>query len=526
MGIFNKTMFEPANDQEFQQFKQSQFLYDDSFKTERTIYKIAFIIVNIFCIASLVLFYRLRNSYIIRQRNFILTFLGGIAIYVNIIIGFIPQICEAPCMLSAISANIINPFVDLIFLTRTLRVVLNYYYNIYKVSSISKNRLNYNDRYSLKRNNWNNKSDSFEPNRYLPKIYKRINMILSLIVIVPMIIVISATIIIYITRDIDCSFTKFEDTLKAMKKGYTDKNNENVSLFYVVIVFSLIYMIVTLALSILLVFVKDANKYGVKFECFSVFILIFIGNFINMPIQKEMGDLKKSDKIPSRIFLKIFDVAKGGKMLFVIVSIYMMFATTTLPVIHYYNSKRRKNRYFQDPMCSIQYFYKVLNNPSLFNELKNIAIKEFSVENILFYENYTKLQKIVYRYELEQKRKNDLESDRTVSPNNFESYYQQQTNNYPYNFSKKENLVDPNKPLPNEILPFYLSFYYMFIDYSGPAVVNISGYTFNNIFKNLQTHPTVGIFDEAKNEVIENMYQSIYPILIIDNKKYIANTIH
>jgi len=64
-----------------------------------------------------------------------------------------------------------------------------------------------------------------------------------------------------------------------------------------------------------------------------------------------------------------------------------------------------------------------------------------------------------------------------------------------------------------------------FIDFNGLAVVNISGNTVKKIYNEIATYPTIGIFDDAKNEIVENMYRSIYPILLQNNKKYLDSTL-
>jgi len=46
-----------------------------------------------------------------------------------------------------------------------------------------------------------------------------------------------------------------------------------------------------------------------------------------------------------------------------------------------------------------------------------------------------------------------------------------------------------------------------------------------HIFNEICTYPTVGIYDTAKNEVVEMMYSSIYPILLRKNQKQITTTL-
>jgi len=111
-------------------------------------------------------------------------------------------------------------------------------------------------------------------------------------------------------------------------------------------------------------------------------------------------------------------------------------------------------------MSSIQFFYKVLNTPALVHELRDIAIKEFSVENVLFWENYQILQSMVYRYQLEYNKAKEMGDERLVSQYDFESFYQKQTQSYSLS-SISNYTYDPNMAVPEEILPYYTSFYQM-----------------------------------------------------------------
>jgi len=84
---------------------------------------------------------------------------------------------------------------------------------------------------------------------------------------------------------------------------------------------------------------------------------------------------------------------------------------------------------------------------------------------------------------------------------------------------------DPNMLVPKEIMKYYMYFYHMFIDFNGPAAINLPSVIIQQILNEICSYPTVGMYDTAKNEVVELMYSSIYPILLRDNKKHIANTI-
>eukprot|EP00833_Pecoramyces_ruminatium_P001322 jgi/Orpsp1_1/1175354/evm.model.c7180000053503.1 len=272
-------------------------------------------------------------------------------------------------------------------------------------------------------------------------------------------IAIIATIVIYaVDKQVreECKIFTPIDSMYALKYNYGEK------LYLVVIGFGFVFMIFNTIFAILLFFVKDVNKYGVKFECLSVSIMILIFNVVNIILQKNAtvkSVLFENNKNPRRGFLDIYEKTKGGKMLFTINLTYMFFSSIILPIIHYYISKRTRNANFQDPMNSIQYFNKVLNTPSLVNELREIAIKEFSVENVLFWENYQILQKMVCRYHLEYKKAKELCDENIVKEYDFENYYFQQLQNYSDN-SFDDCSYDPNMPIPKEILPYFKSFYH------------------------------------------------------------------
>jgi len=46
---------------------------------------------------------------------------------------------------------------------------------------------------------------------------------------------------------------------------------------------------------------------------------------------------------------------------------------------------------------TMEYFYKLINDPIIIEELKEVAISEFSVENVLFWESYRELMKLTKR---------------------------------------------------------------------------------------------------------------------------------
>ncbi|ORX43440.1 hypothetical protein BCR36DRAFT_361191 [Piromyces finnis] len=228
-----------------------------------------------------------------------------------------------------------------------------------------------------------------------------------------------------------------------------------------------------------------------------------------------------------RMLLDFYEVTKGGKLLFTIVAIYILFTSITLPLIKYYLAKRNKVRNSDDITKSKDYFKKVLNTPSLVFILRNIAIKEFSVENVLFWENYQILQNMNYRFYNESKKVKETDDDGYIRLTNdydydYDGYYQQQIQSIAVDPMNNYSYV-PDTPVPKEILPYYQNFFKTFIHRNGKAAVNIPD-SIAKVIQGEMTFPTIGIFDSAKEEVIEMMYNSIYPIFLQNYKSQLDET--
>jgi len=364
-------------------------------------------------------------------------------------------------------------------------------------------------------------TQQIEPNRYIMKVYRKINMINCCVLIIPTLITTIATTVIYIINynkiyKEHCPLFTLGDSLKQIK------DDEIKKLLGVILIGSSVMMILNIVNAITLCFIKDSSKYGIRFECICVSVMIVLFNSIGLVFrsQAEVQD----EKYPLRAILNIYNVTKGGEMMYSFISFYIFLVFIPIPIRHYYKAKNLKNRYFQDPMSSLHFFYKVLNTPSLVNELRNIAVKEFSVENVLFWENYKVLQEKSKNYQLYYSR--DYPSIRPDHQCNFDYYYYQlQQRNYAPDFLDRGGAYNPNLPIPKELFSYYISFYHMFIDYNGPSVVNLPEKTVKGIVNEMCSYPTVGIYDQAAREVIEMMYTSLYPILLNQNKEYIMSTV-
>jgi len=81
-SLENLNLFDEVDEESFKDYLKEPFIGNDEYKSERILYLIADIIFNIVAIISLFFFVKLRKSYIIRQRDFPLTFAGGIVTYI------------------------------------------------------------------------------------------------------------------------------------------------------------------------------------------------------------------------------------------------------------------------------------------------------------------------------------------------------------------------------------------------------------------------------------------------------------
>ncbi|ORX49262.1 hypothetical protein BCR36DRAFT_291919, partial [Piromyces finnis] len=207
---------------------------------------------------------------------------------------------------------------------------------------------------------------------------------------------------------------------------------------------------------------------------------------------------------------------KDGIYIFITCGIYLHLTSVVIPIIKCFKAERLNKRYANEPTNTMQYFYKILNSPNLVEELKSIAIQDFVVENVLFWENYCILQKLVTRVKQKQDITVDSSSNSHHQKFSLQDIYSQNSG------SHDEESYDPNYPLLPQLVPYYNAFYHTFIDVDGPAVVNISGSTVRRIYHDFYTYPTVGIFDEAKDEVVESMFVTIFPALLQNNRKQLG----
>jgi len=320
-----RNLFDTSNveNADFQNYKHTGFITEE-YKFERIIYIILFLIYNVVFITSLVLFYQIRNSAIVRERGFGLTFFGGIITFINAFLSFIPQMMAISCPLSMYNANILNVMVNVIFFCRSLRLVLLYYNDGFKAENVTDSKLS------------SSLNKGSESNNYLQNLHRKVNRIIYLIICITTVISFISSIGLHAKYYDKCRFDVIRDAMLDLKL------NNGKELFYPVRIFSILYTVLSIIMAVFLSFVKDANKYGAKFEMLSTSIILFICGGFNAVLQKFAtgGEFEYNGEFHRKIFLNLFEITKGGKILFTFVAIYMLSVSITLPVVQYFRAKK------------------------------------------------------------------------------------------------------------------------------------------------------------------------------------------
>jgi len=503
-----------------------------------------YIVLNLLCflyyIIPLIWIIKYRNWYIFKQRNFLLTFIGGIANYISTASNSLTPIIRIPCSFAYYGATIATSIMQICYVFRAFRLILLYRLNIFKVTILNENKFIKNSK----------EGTLIEPNIYYKSIYKLVNkklawITLAVIETIVTVAAVSLHAITYFKHGPICGLTPVDINSRInselhghefiTKYKITDfrKLDPRISTFYYMKtmfrlpdILTLIFIITCMVIAIIFASteIKDSKTFGIKFDCFSsaiisimVGIVYFFFKFQTSSIVNNIVGFGQEKQLFTR--QQMYLRTKQGIIFFVIIGVYIQLTSVIIPLIQCVFTDHMNKKYENEPINELQYFYKVLKQPELVEELKGIAIQEFCVENILFWENYLLLHTLVKRVTKHHKEVGgnidsyDLFSlqDIMYSENSTFSLSQQTDESY-----------DPSYPLLPQLVPYFNSFYYTFIDIDGPAPVNITSDTIQNINYELNTEPTVGIFDEALAEVIDIMFFSIYPIFLNQNRKQIG----
>lgn len=273
------------------------------------------------------------------------------------------------------------------------------------------------------------------------------------------------------------------------------------------------YMFIVFYAIIVLTFmfadIKDDQKFGIKFDCFSNAII----NLITLIIHDFLCTEKAKELITKQIdpIYTINKITKNGLNLIVFVEFYIQLTSIIIPLVKSIRAKQRDKTNFNNRVKSKEYFYKLLNSPAYVEDLKRIAVQEFSVADILFWENYCSIRKMTILAMLKQ------------SENRNDNLY---VYGNEYLFPYKNFSFDPYYPILPELFPYYNAFYHTFINPYSPCKVNITERCRQTICDRFNTDLVVGIFDEAKEEVVESMYHKLFPHLLQSDRKHLENILY
>jgi len=484
-----------------------------------------------------------RNWYVFKQRNFILTFIGGIANFICTFSNSSTNIMRMSCSYSYYSATVATFIMQICYIFRAFRLILLYKLNIFKVTILSEEKF-------TKKN-----VKLQEPNIYFKSMYKLVNNRLIKVSIPLLVLFVSiisggfhlkanldhkefgticGTSLVDINARINsemygkCYMDKLAKNA-TLVEGIDKKNVSTFSLmhnmFLIPEVLCVLFIIVCLVIASIFTFteITDNQKFGFKFDCFSSAIISIIVGTFYFYFKFKMKDiisLHKDGKDNGFTTIhQLYLRSKRGILFFVIIGLYIQLTSIIIPLIQCIKIERLNKKNVNDSMHSLEFFKKVLKQQSLVEELKSIAIQEFSVENILFWENYCILHKMVDRV---VNRFNDVD----IADKDIEYYPLFSLEDLMYTPSQSESVssvvedgsYNPNLPILPQLQPYFDTFYYTFIHEEGQSKVNLRASTVEKIDHELDNFPTVGVFDKAKNEIVEAMYFSIYPIFLQQNR--------
>ncbi|ORX77345.1 hypothetical protein BCR32DRAFT_248011 [Anaeromyces robustus] len=235
---------------------------------------------------------------------------------------------------------------------------------------------------------------------------------------------------------------------------------------------------------------------------------------------------KAKDMIVKKIdpIYTINSLTKNGIILFVFVDFFIQLTSVIIPLIKCIQEEKSNKKNQNTRVNTIEYFYKILESPIFMEELKNIAVQEFVVQDILFWENYCTLHKITARSIIKFEERNSIYSNNNnYNYNDNHHHHHYSHRNSSHSSIESGHIYIPYYPILPELLPYYYAFCHIFIDRNGPCTVNISENCRRSIYHTLNNNPVVSVFDEAKDEIVESMYVNLFPILLQNSRKQINN---
>jgi len=540
------------NGSDYVNYLDDRYKYDGTFGifiATKTFSGKIYIIFNTFCLfyylVPILWIIKYRNWYIFKQRNFLLTFIGGIANFICTMSNSLTPIMQMPCAVSYYSATIATSIMQICYIFRAFRLILLYRLNIYKVTFLKQDKFMKHSKGGT----------LIEPNIYFRSIYKLVNKRITLITIfayefIVILVSVGAHFLTRMKYGSVCGlrFVDINGRINGETYGMNYIQMKNITraddvpkdvstfsmmrnMFRIPEVLTILFICACLCISFIFTFtkIKDNQRFGIKFDCFSTAIIsIFVGFvyfFFKMQMETFLAAPQPSEK-KSKLGLKdiftshqLYLRTKQGIILFVLIGLYIQFSSVIIPLCQCLYSKYMNKKYENEPLNEMEYFQKILRTPEIVEELKVVAVQEFTVENVLFWENYCLLHQLAEKVVQHQKQHGDIDDSENMF---LLQEIISRSQNTASSSSQREWFCESKMPVPSQLLPYFNSFYYTFIDIDGPAPVNITAETFSKIQYEISTAPNVGVFDEAKDEVVESMFFSIFPIFLRNHRKQLG----
>jgi hypothetical protein len=543
----------------------------------------------------------------LEYRSVKLTLLYGFSSALYILLIIAARIFQFSCIVKLWITDIFVVISVFSVMSMGIRIIYLWKLNCYKLTNSKRKPITYNN-------------TNYEPeaNTYFKAVYKLINKISKRLIILPII--------------FDFIITGITSFL------VKDNCSKSHIAFAPIIIFSIIFSFTCPYLIYQLHKVNEYQRITTKVEYILTTITLFI--LISLYIIVTVVPKYKNNEL-----LQYY--TNEGVFFFVIQEFIGFLIIMNIPFIELLCDKKNYKNLNLKEQISIEYFYKLINDPIIIEELKEVAISEFSIENVLFWESYRELMNLSkykkgnaikkifngisnvhksikqnnnnkitnnqisnnFLYEKNNSGSNkynklmnnencdsyDKMNENQFYSNNFydNNFYSRNHNtnkllkefnghtymkesitygtpksptNYPYidenmndkynsnyyyyysemhgqrrrsinqyninmmeerlNISEKSydttssasSEVTADTPVPLKLYNYYQNFYHTFINVNSTAAVNINCSVRENIENGIK-NPKIGIFDEAKEEVILLMFRNLCPKLIIQLKQ-------
>jgi len=311
-----------------------------------------------------IMLFKKRKNYIIKHRGMILTLPSAVASYIsvmNLLLNEIVYSMEFHNMYIYVN-NILIVFVIMSACGRAIRLILLYNLNAFKSECILQIQ-DFNER-PLK-----SKTPKVEVNSYMKtvdNIVKRKTGKWLLIISFGITVVITALMeYIKSITSADQSFVKFLEFAP-------------INIFLILFTFISAYFIYALRK------IKDNETFGIKFEVHFTFLTSFIVFILSFLMYHPGIDVPW-----------LLEYTHSGSYLYIAQTSLGHFTSATIPLILSYIEEKKFKK--QSKILSSAEFSKLLYQKTVIDDLKVIAINDFCVENILFWETYIKIKELTYQ---------------------------------------------------------------------------------------------------------------------------------